>query len=525
MSKEIIRASFYQLLIIYAILVFLTDLGTISKYTLHFGIFAIVIAVFGALSIRKGDNNEIRFPPVLIALPFIIIIISRFIPYLNNSIPLGYDPGIYKYVMEMYLESLPGLPKENTDLWVKSWSPPGLFVITDLLYLIGFDTHAILTRVFIFFELLLALGIYVTTSRFFGKGTGILSLFIYSISITQYEVFWYLYYKNVVALFIMLIALYFLKSRKYLPFIITASFVGAVHRPTFLIFGLIYLGYIISCRKEYIKNVLAGAIILGLTLTFYTRNIREAIFNNIEPIITANIGGGTFISLSTYQSLSLSYLPFALLGFFILARRKDFNLFFIWFLITGVIVYFKLIFFNRFIIHLDVAMIILASFGFYELIKLNKRIGTAALLILFLSSLLVMNQNISDTKPLISEKELDIIKQFNYVESDAYVMSTSSYYSLWILGYSGRKTIAPGLFDYNKWNLEEWEIFWETGEKEKAVEMLDAYERPLYIYLGERSRINEKKFENGCFDKILQENSIKIYRAVCNNTDMRQDYS
>ncbi|KCZ70620.1 hypothetical protein ANME2D_02641 [Candidatus Methanoperedens nitroreducens] len=527
MSREVIRASLYQLLIIYAILVFLAGLGTISKYTLHFEIFALVLAVFGALSIRKEnkDNNEIKFPPVLIILPFIIILVSRIIPYLNNSIPLGYDPGIYKYVMETYLESLPDLPKENTDLWMRSWSPPGLFVITDLLYLIGFDTHSILTWVFIFFELLLGLGIYVTASRFFGKGTGILSLFIYSISITQYKVFWYMYYKNVVALFIMLIALYFLRSRKYLPFILTASFVGAVHRPTFMIFGLIYLGYIISCRKEYIKNVLAGAIILALTLTFYTQNIREAIFDKIEPIITANIGAGTFISLSTYQLLSLSYLPFALLGFLILARRKDFNLFFLWFLITGVIVYFKLIFFNRFIIHLDVAMIILASFGFYELIKFNKRIGTATLLILFLSSLLVMNQNISDTKPLISEKELDIIKQFNNIESDAYVMSTSSYYSPWVLGYSGRKTIAPGLFDHNRWNLEEWRKFWETDDKERAVEMLDVYERPLYIYLGEMSRINERKFENGCFDKILQENKIKIYKAICNNTDMRQDYN
>lgn len=515
MSKEVIRASFYQLLIIYTVLVFLAGAGAISKYTLHFEIFAVILAVFGVLSIEKKNSDKINIPPVLVILPIVILLVFRIIPYLNNSVPLGYDPGIYKYVMETYLENLPGLPKENIDLWISNGFPPGLLMITDLLYLIGYDTNTILTAVFIFFELLLGLGIYAATSRFFGKDAAILSLFIYSISIVQYKVFWYMYYKNVIALFIMLIALYFLKSGKYLPFILTASFIGAMHRPTFLIFGLIYLAYIAAYRKEFVKKALAGVAILALALTFYIPNIKEAIIENIEPIITANIGAGTFISLFTYQFLSLSYLPFALLGFLILIRKKDFNPLFLWLLISGIIVLFKLIFFNRFIIHFDIAMIILAAVGLYELVKSNKRIGTAILLTLFLSSLFVMNQNAIEAKPLISEKELDIIKQFNSVENDAYVMSTSSYYSPWILGYSGRRTIAPGLFDYDKWDFKDWRVFWGTGEKEKAVEMLGIYDKPLYIYLGGGSAMNETKFENECFDKIFQEGRIKKYRVVC----------
>lgn len=516
MSKGIMRTSFHQLLIIYTILVFLASLGTISKYTLHFEIFALILSVFGVISFEK-NKSDIKIPSVLILLSLLVLLTSRFLPYLNNSIPLGYDPGIYKYVMEAYLQNLPEIPGENIDFWVKSGFEPGLFIITDLLYIIGFDTHAILTWGYIFFDLLLGMGIYVAASKYFGKNIGILSLLIYSISIAQFKVFWYMYYKNVIALFIMLVALYLLKSGKYLPFIVTASFIGALHRPTFLIFSLSYLAYIIVYRKELIKNTLSGIIILTIVTTFYISNLKEAIIDNIEPIITANIGAGTFISFFVYQFSSLSYLPFALLGFLILARNKDTNFFFFWFLIAGIIVYFKLIFFNRFIIHLDVAMIILASLGFYELIKFNKRIGTAILLVLFLSSLLIMGQNISGAKPLITEKELDIIKNFNNVESNAYVMSTSSYYSPWILGYSGRKTIAPGLFDYDRWNLSEWRTFWETGEKEKALEMLDVYEKPIYIYLGERSRINETKFESECFEKIFQENGAKIYKVACDS--------
>lgn len=514
MNKEVMKTSFYQLLVLYTVLVFLAGIGIISKYTLHFEIFAVILAVFGVLSIEKKED-EINIPPILTVLPIVILFVFRIIPYLNNAVPLGYDPGIYKYIMETYSSKLPGLPGENLEIWARNGFEPGLFVITDLLYLIGYDTQSILTGVFILFELLLGLGIYAAAGRFFGKDVGILSFFIFSISIVQYQVFWYMYYKNVVALFMMLISLYFLRSGKYLPFILTAAFVGASHRPTFLIFGLIYLSYIIIHRKERVKNTIAGAVILVLALTFYIPNLKEAIIDNIEPIISANIGAGTFISFFTYQFSSLSYLPFALLGSLILLKRKDINPFFLWFSICGIIVYFKLIFFNRFIIHLDVAMIILASLGFYELIRSNKRIGTAILLILFFTSLFTMNQNAIDAKPLISEKELDIIKQFNDTESNAYVMSTSSYYSPWILGYSGRKTIAPGLFDHDKWDINEWKIFWATSDKEAAVRMLGMYERPLYIYLGEKNIVNEKKFENDCFENIFQEDGMKKYKVLC----------
>lgn len=511
--RDVIRASFYQLLIIYTILVFLASIEIISKYTLHFEFFALILAILGAVSLES--KGEVRIPSVLIILAFAVILGSRLLPYMGNTVPLGYDPGIYKYVMESYLQNLPAIPKENIDLWVKSGFEPGLFIFTDLLYLIGFDTQTILTWVFIFFELLLGIGIYVAANRFFGRNAAILSLLIFSISIIQFRVFWYMYYKNVAALFIMLLALYFFKSGKHLPFILTAAFVGALHRPTFLIFGLIYLAYIATNRKELVKNTLSGAAILALALTFYIPNIKEAIIDNIEPIITANIGAGTFISFSTYQFSSLPYLPFAVLGFFMLARKREFNLIFLWFLVTLIIVYFKLVFYNRFIIHLDIAMIVLASVGFYELIKSNKKVGAAVLLVLVVSSLLVMNQNVNKAKPLISENELEIIKQFNNVEKDAFIMATSSYYSPWVLGYSGRKTIAPGLFDYDQWNLSEWKTFW-TGEKEKAAGMLSLYDRPLYIYLGEkRSGINESKFENECFDKVFQENRVKIYEVAC----------
>src|SRR4030067_2738347 len=106
-----------------------------SASILHFEILALILAVVGILSLEKRD--EIKIPAKLMIIPFVIILASRLLPYLNNSVPLGYDPGIYKYAMEAYQQNLPYLPSENIDLWVRNGFEPGLFMITDLLYLIG----------------------------------------------------------------------------------------------------------------------------------------------------------------------------------------------------------------------------------------------------------------------------------------------------------------------------------------------------------------------------------------------------
>lgn len=452
---------------------------------------------------------------VLIIVSFIIILFARIYPYINNDVLLGKDAGIYKYIMESYINSFPNLPNQNIDIWIKANPDPGLFIISDILYLIGFSSDTILKWIFIFFDISVGLGIYVAANKFFEKNVGVIALFIYSISIVQLKVFSYLYYKNVVAIFILLIVIYLFKSGKYIPFILTASFLGGLHRPTFLIFILTYISYILIYRKEFIKNVLAGITIILLALIFYLPYMKDAIIGYIEPIATGNIGSGTFMSLSDYYSSTLYYLPFGLLGLFILIKRKDFNIFFLWFMITGIIVYFKLMFYNRFIIHLDIAVIILAAFGLYEIIKYNKKIGSVLFAMLFILSIFNMVQYVQTLKPLISEKELDIIKNLNNTEKDSFVMTVSGSYGPWILGYSERRTIAPGLFDYDKWTYGEWITFWNTGDKDKAVEMLKTYQKPLYIYIGEKDRINEKKFNNECFNKVFHENRVKIYKFVC----------
>ncbi|MBS3156696.1 hypothetical protein J4442_00805, partial [Candidatus Woesearchaeota archaeon] len=91
-------------------------------------------------------------------------------------------------------------------------------------------------------------------------------------------------------------------------------------------------------------------------------------------------------------------------------------------------------------------------------------------------------------------------------------MATHKQYSPWVLGYSNRKTIAPGIFEENKWNLAKWNEFW-ASDAERAKIMLKDYERPLYIHVGNiRTGMNMTKFEDECFEPIIEN---KIYKVAC----------
>ena len=160
---------------------------------------------------------------------------------------------------------------------------------------------------------------------------------------------------------------------------------------------------------------------------------------------------------------------------------------------------------------LDLIVLIIVAIGLLEILKDNRIIGIITVLIIFgFLSYNVIGESLT-VKPLITQDELDEIKELQNTENEAFVMATHSNYAPWILGYSERKTIAPGLFEYNVWNQEQWREFW-SSDAEKAKEMLEDYERPLYIHVGDtKGKMNVTKFEDECFESFNE----KVLKVNC----------
>jgi hypothetical protein len=525
--NEILKNSFYQLLAVYTLLIILISFNLFWKYSLQMSIFALVVAILGISIISKNSPKDTaphlhkRLHLILFILAILIIIGFRFIPYVTQNsgqtIPLGYDAGIYKYGIESFNSQGFGVAD-----WIKGAMTPGFLY---LMFVLGgiFSIGSILTDLFILMSVILGVSIYFVTKEYFGKNTGLIAFLLYAISIIQFKVFTFMYYKNVIGLALALWAIYFLKKDKRILFILFGALTGIMHRPTFYILGLSYFLYAIfdSLKdkkfnyKRLIKNGITGIEVLILTSILYIGFFRQAIIPLINPVlqgfVNTGTAPGTFISFFQYQFSTLAYLPFALLGFFALLKQKKFNMIFFWTLICAMIVYFQFFFFNRFIIHLDIGLIVLAAVGFSTIIQHKKKFGVVILILMLFSAGFVALNEARDAKPLISESELNLIKELENTEKDAYVMVISSEYSPWVLGYSGRKTIAPGLFDENKWDEEQWNRFWISDDKQETIGLMSVYDtsKPIYLFAG------NKAFDNPCFEIYNQDLNNKVYRYIC----------
>lgn len=525
--NKIAEYTYLQLYVVLLIIVLLINLDIMWKYILHLGGLAIIIGIIGAFVLKKTKEEKsiLNFNKILVI--FLVIfslgLIFRLVPYFSNQIPLGYDPGIYKYIIEEYGRHLPNIPETELASWITFLYEPGLFVFTDLLKIIGISTQQILTYLFVIFCTIVSMPIYLVTKKYFNRDIAILAAFFYLFSLAQLQTFWFMYYKNIIAIFFLLIGLYFIDDKRIVPLFLTITAIGFFHRPTFLLFTLIFVIYTIvniKDKKLFFRNCLTFLISCLALIPIYYYRFSDAIVG-LATESFSQPGSGTFLNTSQFQFVTLIYLPLAIVGLFYLIKRKEYKSpLLIWFAVNLAIVLFKLVFYNRFLIFFDIILIILASAGLYYSIlrndSLNKWLKIGIISLIVLTSLFNSYQFVSNTRPLITDSQLSVIEWMNNTEDNASLLATSNYYSPWVLGYSGRNVIVPGLFDTDKWNKDQWQEFWSTNNTTYVKEMLSVYPKPLYIHITENQEgINRDKFSDSCFEEVLNANETIIYRYRC----------
>ncbi len=116
----------------------------------------------------------------------------------------------------------------------------------------------------------------------------------------------------------------------------------------------------------------------------------------------------------------------------------------------------------------------------------DRFIGKVIIFLFFFGAFVNITYHSWKLKPLIDGEEIEAIRSLQSIKGDFLAMSISSYYAPWIYGYSGMGTIAPGLFEYNKWDLEKWNRFWFTENPSVRRELLNEYDRTIYIFVGKK---------------------------------------
>jgi hypothetical protein len=528
--KKIFVHTYIQLSILFVIFIFLKEIGLLPTYFLNFILFGYLLPVFALpllIDFKIQDKIDRRARPIYIYLAlviiFVFILVFRLLPYINNSIPLGYDPGYYKYTIDLYLHTLPDIPEASLSLWIKQMHEQGFFVLFDALHIFtDIDSLQALTYLFSFLSTLLLLPIFILTRRIFDEKAAILASVLYSISYTQFTAFTFMYIRNTLGLFFLLLALYALEKKKYVLITIMYAALGIYHRPEFLIFSLIVAGYFLKSRD--IKLVYSTFLTAILIAPFWLPRI-EMYFSSVsgisdtmlQNIQSEPVGGGTFFDFWKYEWVSLAYLPFGIIGAIYLIYRKMWNPLLFYFIINGIIVVFKLFFFNRLIIDLDVVMLILASAGilytFLKSRKIPQTIGIIFIFLLVVSGGVITMQQANKAKPLMNEEQIKSLEWLSEnTDTDAFILATS-YDAPWALAWGKRRIVAPGLFEWDDSSKKKWLEFLATSNSTAAAEFLRKYNSEVYIFysFNRFNWMNLEKFNSSSFTKIMMKGAV-VYR-------------
>lgn len=209
---------------------------------------------------------------------------------------------------------------------------------------------------------------------------------------------------------------------------------------------------------------------------------------------------GLFIEFTQFHNFSFFILPFFLFGLiypFVWRSKQNSQqypykflaLSYVMLIVLLVLSYFPFIRQHRFIIMLDLMVIIFSVPSIYCLIRhfTKDRVGKFLLIIFIIvfAHRIILTARIQP--PQIYSEELKEIKAIATIaEPNAQVMTTSTRYTPWTIGYSGRKSFGPG-WEFDQWSLYKWMEFWQaSGDSadSKRLELFEDYNDPLYIFIG-----------------------------------------
>ncbi|OGL61002.1 hypothetical protein A3H10_03420 [Candidatus Uhrbacteria bacterium RIFCSPLOWO2_12_FULL_46_10] len=516
----------------FLIIVLVTPRQMVWWYRVSFLLFAIFL-FWMAHFWEQGKKNIKEYPQGLLAGILILLLSIRIVPFFHwGETPLGYDTGIYLRAFEQYL--------------VGTRQAGPLSPIVHILSALGFSVNAMLYGFLAVFNVLLGLSLYTAAKSLFRNQIIALSaLLIFVLSIAQHEAYIWMFYRMMISVMLFMVTIALVSRQSWLA-ILTGGFAGALHPATFLVFGLAYGVYTIVMvgrwlwwRHRFInldgnriikKVIVTGLGILALAILVNWHELRGYLpyiierklqLANFEPFLSAELTG-LYLNFTAFRLSTLFYTPLALLGAWMLLKRVKIwwmtvsanGLIFLlsFFITTFILILGRVVFYQRYLIILDLFIIIFASVALAQLIEYFKdthwgRILLAIFVVGFSGVILYYSWT---REPWISPVELKELNMASHqLEPNAYGMATDAYYTPWVYGYLTERTIAPGYF-INYWSLEEWEKFWYKGTDDERVELLRRYgDDPIYIFVG--SRQNENKPMREFLNKYSKRISAHIW--------------
>jgi len=424
---------------------------------------------------------------------FIVFLITRLFPYINNPVPTGYDAGLYL----LNFKTFPQIPQ-----WVRLGFAPGLYTMMLPFFKIGLSSESVLIPLSIFSQVVLFFSFYFVGKKMVSEKISLFILFIFTVSAVQFRTFWYYYVNNTFALSFLLLAFYFFNKKKFIPALLFSFLIGFFHLPTLLVlFLIIVLEFLFNNNQRLFYLGILGFLGFGLLLC-YLSQFKQTVQPFFSPLIKSALplrligsgsapSGGAFYSVLTSLMLCSLYLPLTVYGLYAI-RDKFHRLrpFIAGLIVTSLLVLTKFSFYRRFFIQLDLFLVFFAGLGLghlYQRFQKNKEAIDYLQFYILILTVFIFGFIYKTSSPLITKPLFEETKYFAKITPPAgYVLSLASRDHAWLMGYTNQKIIAYHFGEYDRyWTNDQWIAFFSDISANDKIRLLKLLPRPLYIFIND----------------------------------------
>ncbi len=429
---------------------------------------------------------------------------------LSYDVPLGYDPGIYRYLFLQYELSFPWIP-ETLEPWARE-QPPGLFLLVAPLLRIGLPVDALVGWIWSVFSVVLpATYALVIARREKNQTFFVLILLLSLLSIATWHTFLAMYWKTAVALLFTVLAFDALE-RKSLAALPLGVLVIIIHQQTGLLFALAVMSWLALelIRKRKQPEAKRLLLLVGCMFALGALAILPVWSVAVAPLfgrlfqIGKSIPAGSFAPMSFFVAHSAILLALGATGFIMSFRKERGTLWQFAVVWSAVFVFFRLFFHRRFILQLDFFLLPFAASalrmlwnewrspflrGCLSLLLLLQGIATAAHVVPQFSLWCRIAPSICARFPVLELKRVDaeLLRDIQRIDQtlppESRVLSLEPEITPWLRGWMPYRPVAgPGIFQ-SPWNYAGWEQFL-IGSVEKRMGRIADLPRPLYLFVS-----------------------------------------
>ncbi|PIR49134.1 hypothetical protein COU80_00065 [Candidatus Peregrinibacteria bacterium CG10_big_fil_rev_8_21_14_0_10_55_24] len=428
----------------------------------------------------------------LIVGALILLLAAKFLyPVVRFGLPLGFDPGIYRYLFLRYAEAWPPFVLPELRPWAQEY-PYGLFIVSSYLLKLSIPVDWFLGWIWSAMAVLLISVFGMVMAQREDRTIGVLTLLMGLLSLAYYDGFAAMYWKTFFSLVFLVLTLSAFE-KKSLWIVPLGAMTILSHNQTGLILALVLAAWWVLHLPTQWRNpsfrrlTILFVLIALLGLIWYAPIWFRAFWAPLKSILLLrgeDAPGGVFPDAILYVRNGWVLLALGMGGFAWSFRRERFSVWQLSVLVCAVFVLFKLVFYRRFFLQLDFFLLPFAAMGLRDTwIYIAPRFLRVLLVALILWQGWLSVTWMLRWEPGTSVEALQSIQALPAaIESDAAVIALENQMAVRLLGWlPEHQTGGPGLFDYPPWTYDDWEQFL-YGSHDERLDLLSALqERPLYF--------------------------------------------